>query len=273
MSETIVEGETGVGAGLAAVVASRFGAGARLARLERLSGGASQELWSFDVETGGETLPLILRRNPGGSVQRESAAGMETEARLIELARAAGAPAPEVVHVCQPADGLGRGYVMERIAGETIARRILRDAEYAEARPKLARQLGEAAARIHAVDVAAAGALARGDAAIQPRGQLCRLQGVRHAAAGGRVGVPLAARAPAAATAAADRRPRRHAHRQHHRRSRGPERACSTGRWCTSAIRWRTWAGSASPPGASARWTSQPAASAAARSCSPATRR
>ena len=137
----------------------RFGVAARLADLARLSGGASQELWSFDVEAGGERLPLILRRNPGGLVQRESAAGMETEARLIGLARAAGAPAPDVVHVLAPDEGLGRGYVMERIAGETIARRILRDPEYAEARPRLARQLGEAAAHIHAIDPAAAGAL------------------------------------------------------------------------------------------------------------------
>jgi aminoglycoside phosphotransferase (APT) family kinase protein len=144
---------------LARLAAARFGAEARLLDLERLSGGASQELWSFDVDVGGRRLPLILRRNPGGSVQRQGASGMETEARLIELARAAGAPAPEVVHVLVPGDGLGRGYVMERIAGETIARRILRDPEYAEARPKLPRQLGEAAARIHAVDLAAAGEL------------------------------------------------------------------------------------------------------------------
>ena len=151
--------ETGVETGLAAVVRRRFGEAASLERLERLSGGASQELWSFDAETGAGSVPLILRRNPGGFVQRESAAGMETEARLIELARAAGAPAPEVVHVCEPADGLGRSYVMERLAGETIARRILRDPEYADARPRLARQIGAAAAHIHAVDVAAAGAL------------------------------------------------------------------------------------------------------------------
>jgi aminoglycoside phosphotransferase (APT) family kinase protein len=64
-----------------------------------------------------------------------------------------------VVHVLAPHEGLGRGYVMERIPGETIARRVLRDAEYARARPRLARQLGEAAARIHAIDAAAAGAL------------------------------------------------------------------------------------------------------------------
>jgi aminoglycoside phosphotransferase (APT) family kinase protein len=145
----------------ALMVERRFGARARLAGLERLSGGASQELWSFDVEVDGRRLPLILRRNPGGSVQRESAAGMETEARLIGLARAAGAPAPEVAHVLAPDEGLGRGYVMERIPGETIARRILRDAEYADARPKLARQLGEAAAHIHAIDPAAAGDLRR----------------------------------------------------------------------------------------------------------------
>jgi len=153
------EDETGLAAGLEAVVRRRFGEAAKLVGLERLSGGASQELWSFDVDTGSQRLALILRRNPGGFVQRESAAGMDTEARLIGLARATGTPAPEVVHACAPEDGLGRGYVMERLSGETIARRILRDPAYADARSKLARQIGAAAAHIHQVDVAAAGAL------------------------------------------------------------------------------------------------------------------
>jgi aminoglycoside phosphotransferase (APT) family kinase protein len=148
-----------VEAGLARVFRRRHGQAARIVALERLSGGASQELWSFDVETAGAVTPLILRRNPGGSVRREGAAGMETEARLIELARGAGAPVPEVAHVCAAEDGLGRGYAMARIEGETLARRILRDDLYAEARGKLARQLGEAAARIHAIDVGAAGEL------------------------------------------------------------------------------------------------------------------
>jgi aminoglycoside phosphotransferase (APT) family kinase protein len=156
---TALEASQAVAGGLGRIVAKRFGADARLARLERLSGGASQELWSFDAEAGGRAHPLILRRNPGGSVKRETAAGMETEARLIALAIAAGAPAPPVLHVLAPEDGLGAGYVMERIAGETLARRLLRDPEYAEARPKLARQLGEAAARIHAIDLRAAGDL------------------------------------------------------------------------------------------------------------------
>jgi len=153
------DGQIELEGALARIVARRFGSAARLTGLERLSGGASQELWSFDVETGPQRLPLILRRNPGGFVQRESAAGMEAEARLIGLARGTGTPAPEVVYVCAPEDGLGRGYVMERLSGETIARRILRDPEYADARSKLARQIGAAAAHIHQVDVAAAGAL------------------------------------------------------------------------------------------------------------------
>ncbi|HEX5264121.1 MAG TPA: phosphotransferase family protein [Phenylobacterium sp.] len=159
MSVASEEGETGLAAGLAAVVRRRFGKNARLVGLERLSGGASQELWSFDAEAEGVRHPLILRRNPGGLTQREGASGMETEARLIELARETGARVPTVVHVCEPADGLGRGYVMERVAGETIARRIIRDPEYAEARPKLAFELGEAAARIHQVDIDTAGQL------------------------------------------------------------------------------------------------------------------
>jgi aminoglycoside phosphotransferase (APT) family kinase protein len=146
-------------AALRAMAARRFGTGAKVVNLERLSGGASQELWSFDVETGDERRELILRRNPGGTVKRENAAGMETEARLIELAREAGAPAPAVEHVLTPEEGLGSGFVMARIPGETLARRILRDEEYAAARPLLARQMGAAAARIHQIDPARAGPL------------------------------------------------------------------------------------------------------------------
>jgi aminoglycoside phosphotransferase (APT) family kinase protein len=145
---------------LAASMRRRFGGEARVVGLERLSGGASQELWAFDVEAPGEARQeLILRRNPGGTLKRENAAGMETEARLIELAREAGAPAPAVAHVFTPDEGLGSGYVMARIPGETLGRRLVRDAEYEDARRRLPFQLGAAAARIHTIDPGRAGAL------------------------------------------------------------------------------------------------------------------
>lgn len=150
-----------IGSGLSRMVERDFGRGARVVDLKRLSGGASQELWAFDVENVGRRLELILRRNPGGFVKRENAAGMETEARMIGLAHGAGAPVPRIGYVLTPEDGLGSGYIMQRIAGETLARRLLRDAEFADARPKLAGQLGAAAARIHSIDVAEAGDLRR----------------------------------------------------------------------------------------------------------------
>jgi aminoglycoside phosphotransferase (APT) family kinase protein len=43
------------------------------------------------------------------------------------------------------------GYVMEHIDGETIARKILRDEEFATARTRFADQCGEIAAKIHSI--------------------------------------------------------------------------------------------------------------------------
>jgi aminoglycoside phosphotransferase (APT) family kinase protein len=45
--------------------------------------------------------------------------------------------------------------VLETVEGETIARKILRDDEYAAARPRLVGDLGVALARIHALDATA----------------------------------------------------------------------------------------------------------------------
>jgi aminoglycoside phosphotransferase (APT) family kinase protein len=125
-----------------------------VAELRRLSGGASQETWSFDATTGGAPLPLVLRRRPPGAADApplRTALPLETEAELLRLAAAAAVPVPGVRMVLEPGDGLGSGYVMERLAGETIARRILRDEAFAAVRPRLARQCGEILARIHAI--------------------------------------------------------------------------------------------------------------------------
>ena len=57
---------------------------------------------------------------------------------------------------CSREDELGTGFIMERVEGETIPRKILRDAAVcASARPKLARQLGNVLAAIHGLDLAA----------------------------------------------------------------------------------------------------------------------
>jgi aminoglycoside phosphotransferase (APT) family kinase protein len=73
--------------------------------------------------------------------------------------------APEVLFELSPADGLGEAYVMRRIGGTAIARKLLRDPPYATARGRIAGQLGEILARIHATDVGTLPPLAHREAA------------------------------------------------------------------------------------------------------------
>jgi aminoglycoside phosphotransferase (APT) family kinase protein len=121
----------------------------------KLSGGASQETWSFDIMRPDGNIGAILRRAPPGyGASPSRAAGLDAEATLMQLAHDAGLPSPRVMHVLTPQDELGTGFIMQRIEGETIARKILRDAQFAKARPILARQLGKVAAGIHALDLA-----------------------------------------------------------------------------------------------------------------------
>src|SRR6266404_8935125 len=126
-----------------------------VANAVRLSGGASQETWSFDIVHPDGNIGAILRRAPPGyGASPGRAAGLDAEATLMRLAHDAGLPSPRVMHVLTPTDELGTGFIMQRIEGETIARKILRDAQFARARPMLARQLGKVAAGIHALDLA-----------------------------------------------------------------------------------------------------------------------
>src|SRR5712675_465692 len=118
----------------------------------RLSGGASQETWSFDIVHPDGNIGAILRRAPSGyGAAPERAAGLNAEAVLMQRAYDAGVPSPRVLHVLQPQDELGTGFIMQRVEGETIARKILRDEQFARARPMLARQLGGVIAGIHGI--------------------------------------------------------------------------------------------------------------------------
>jgi aminoglycoside phosphotransferase (APT) family kinase protein len=137
---------------LAAAVGRHLGQAVTIEDLRRLSGGASRETWSFDaVADGGARHGLVLRRDPGASIGQSD---RSVEFALLDAAHQGGVATPQVWFLLEPDDGLGSGFVMERIEGETIPRRILRDETYATARRLLARQCGEQAARIHALDPA-----------------------------------------------------------------------------------------------------------------------
>jgi aminoglycoside phosphotransferase (APT) family kinase protein len=126
---------------------------------ERLSGGASQETYRLALETEGAERRLAMRRAAGGAKQPIPAAGpgLAGEARLFEAAGAAGVPEPEILYVFEERDGLGEGFLMEWLEGETLGARIVRGEEFQAIRPKLARQCGEVLARIQGLDVRKAG--------------------------------------------------------------------------------------------------------------------
>jgi aminoglycoside phosphotransferase (APT) family kinase protein len=121
--------------------------------LRRVPGGASRETWAFDAQLGEGEDPrqLILRRDPGPT---SVVTDRGLEFRVLRAAHAARVPVPAVLWLGDdPAILDGRFFVMERVEGETLARRLLREPIYAEARRVMPAQLGAILARIHAVPV------------------------------------------------------------------------------------------------------------------------
>src|SRR5476651_1296288 len=160
-----------VAAALAAACGRHLGAAARIENLRRESGGASRQTWSFDAVVGSKRHELILRRDPptvaGAEKASSTALDRATEFRVLRAAFRGGVRAPEVLFELTAGDGLGDAFVMRRIGGTAIARKLLRDAPYQDTRNRIAGQLGEIAARIHKVDVATLPPLARREAADQ----------------------------------------------------------------------------------------------------------
>jgi len=137
-----------------------YDSGVAVENLVRLSGGASQETWSFDVVTAeGARMPLILKRDPllrdaqGVITTEESQLPVSrlTEGKLMELARVARVPVPEVVFYLEADERTTAGFVTERLDGEALGLRVIRNEALSRARDNLAFECGHAAARLHGI--------------------------------------------------------------------------------------------------------------------------
>lgn len=119
--------------------------GGAITDLQRLSAGASRETWSFSV--GGR--PLILQRNRSGGLTDPI-----DEPALLRHARAGGVTVPEVVRSSSSGDHpIGPSFtISERVEGESIARKVLRDDEFSAARETFVADCGRELAAIHALD-------------------------------------------------------------------------------------------------------------------------
>jgi len=122
--------------------------------LRLLTGGASRQTWAFDAvistpDGAVSRRPLVLRSD---GPRDASFMSRDLEYRVLQAAAEAGVPVPRPDRMGD--DSLGTPFfLMERVEGETIPRRILRDEAYSGARRVLVRQLGMTLARIHRVPV------------------------------------------------------------------------------------------------------------------------
>ena len=134
---------------------ARVMGGGVITDLKRLSGGASRETWRFNVNDEGFVLQRVRPGRPDG---------LGCEPVVLRAAFDAGVPVPEVIVDGSASHELEFPFMIVReVHGETIARKIQRDEEFATARRHLPQQLGEAAARIHRVDVSGIAGLAATD--------------------------------------------------------------------------------------------------------------
>src|SRR5690348_2030067 len=106
-----------------------------------LPGGASKEAWAVDA---GEER-LLVRRAGGGVIHRHTLS-LRHEFEVLKVAHAARVKVPQPVAYIEDLDGR-EAFVMERLEGETIGRRIVRMA----APERLPIQMAEELAKIHAL--------------------------------------------------------------------------------------------------------------------------
>ncbi|MEZ5710848.1 MAG: phosphotransferase family protein [Blastomonas sp.] len=123
-----------------------------LRELSRLSGGANMESWRFVFGDG----EYVLRRLPAGIADSsegatESHIDLAAQADLIDAMGAHGVRVPRVRSRLSADDGLGEGFVMDLVKGETLPQKLLRDPQYAPALASLTGQWAEQLAAIHAV--------------------------------------------------------------------------------------------------------------------------
>jgi aminoglycoside phosphotransferase (APT) family kinase protein len=106
-----------------------------------LPGGASKEAWAVDA--GDER--LLVRRAGGGVIHRHTLS-LREEFDVLQAAHDAGVKVPRPVAYIADLDGR-EAFVMERLEGETIGRRIVRNPVAAG----LPEQMAEELAKIHAL--------------------------------------------------------------------------------------------------------------------------
>jgi aminoglycoside phosphotransferase (APT) family kinase protein len=126
-----------------------LGAEVELSEPKLLAGGASKQAWAVDAVGADGTLELLVRRATGGAIFT-GMLSLQQEYQVLRAAFDAGVKVPRPYGYL-PALAGRDAFVMERVKGETIGRRIVRRPEFAAPRAALPLQMAEQLARIHSV--------------------------------------------------------------------------------------------------------------------------
>jgi aminoglycoside phosphotransferase (APT) family kinase protein len=167
MSTTETAGETAearrarLADGLAKLLSDRFGAPVTVANLVETSAGARRGNVLFDAtRADGSTIGLCATILPTPDIELMK---ISEEAALLQRAEAGGVRVPHVHFATEEDHWVGGPlFVSDRVEGETVPRRVLRKVDADGTGERIAGQLGEAFAALHAIPAEEApGALAR----------------------------------------------------------------------------------------------------------------
>src|SRR5438309_1273561 len=115
---------------LESFLAEKVGAPVRISAARQLTGGASRETWSLDVEIDGGPesgrQALVLRKDMGGTIHEEALTRAQ-EFRLLTVVHQAGVLVPRPRWYCgDPVVLSSPFFIMDRLEGESVGRRIVR---------------------------------------------------------------------------------------------------------------------------------------------------
>jgi aminoglycoside phosphotransferase (APT) family kinase protein len=134
------------------------GGNCRIEGLRRLTGGSAAHTWRFSIVSARQEQVLILRLAHAGE-QIDGGLEKEQEAEAQSAAWTNKVPVAKILHVLEPRDNLGKGFVMQCVSGETIPQKILRQEKFAQARCAMTAQCGNILAAIHSVPIATVSSL------------------------------------------------------------------------------------------------------------------
>jgi len=145
----------------------RFGANAHHDNVQVTTLGGSNRTLLFDLVEGAARQRLVFRQETY-RLAHSPFISPHLQYQILLLAQEYALPIPAPVFEFEPDDELERGYIVTFVEGETLPRRLLSDARYAEARARFPQEAAQILARLHSIPVNRASFLAEVPDTVDP---------------------------------------------------------------------------------------------------------